>query len=265
MLTINKYFLCSTQKNAADADDADKIGNTVRAETGSTTDVVKNTPFNSELSEGKNVFKSFGKGNIHQPTPAVKGFFAKSFSGVRIASGKGNVIIVNDKACVDNQKRIDDIVNVLLPEADTLFQTARTIHDNADTNELNELNGLVAFNKSTQYLLAMQAKKINLQNEAVTLFKTINLISNDNNKALTDKQNAYPLFSLIFSLSYSFEDVEQLLEKTMSKATFIEFASQRGNQQRVAELYQTLSKNSSKSIDNEILLLINKSYWRWLP
>lgn len=253
MTTINKNLLRAIQNNSLTSVDTQKDPGLVN-DCHDTPQ--KRTSFDSELSEVKNVAKSLSNMVSVGTTPSSKGGISQDLHHVNVLVSGSPLMIGEERQRVETQRRVNEIVNVILPNIDTTFQVARTLYDNA---EMSDKPGLVEVERI--YTIA-DAQKRDLQDEAISLFYQENTVSNYNLNSRLEKQmilDEYPLFSLIFSLSYSFDDVERLLDKTFSKESFLQFVTNDSNHQKICELYGILGGNAKNSLDNEIMQTLQKT------
>lgn len=243
MNAINKSLLWSVRNNTPVSINSTK--NTLE----------KNDLFSGKLLAVKNVSESpehtFG---IDLPVP-TKGMFSQSIQSGACLPNDNAVQTGAQRLFIEGQKRIDNIANVLLPKADTLHQLARSAYENVNPEDK------VAVGQAKQNVIDSHTQKLNLQNEAIlTFYQTNARLHNVNaaqNVGYVANSDYTPLFSLIFTLSSSFEDVETLLDHTMARAPFLEFAANTDNQHKVTELFQILWGNSRRSLDNEIMRILN--------
>lgn len=212
--------------------------------------------FDSELSEVKNVSKSLSNMAKIGTTVCFKGGISQDLLCLHVLRSDSVLAIGKDRLRVETQKRIDEIVNVCLPKVDVTYQVARTLCDNA---AMGDKSALI----EAEHIFTMaDLQKRDLQDEALSLFNQENIL----NRHITyDRLNEqislkeYSLFLLIFRLSYSFDDVDQLLSRTCSKDLFRHFVANVNNTQKVLELYEILGENTRNSLDNEIMQTLKNS------
>lgn len=253
MTTINKNLLRAIQNNSLTSVDTQK-------EPGLVNDChdtsQKRTSFDSELSEVKNVTKSLSNMVRVGTMSSSKGGISQDLHHVNVLVSGSPHMIGEERQRIETQRRVDGIVNVFLPNIDTTFQVARTLYDNA---KMSDKPGLVDAERI--YTIA-DVQKRDLQDEAISLFYQENRLSSYNLNSRLEKQvtlDGYPLFSLIFSLSYSFDDVERLLDRTFAKESFLQFVTNDSNRQKICELYGILGGNTKNSLDNEIMQTLQKA------
>nr|WP_318383166.1 hypothetical protein [uncultured Enterobacter sp.] len=156
--------------------------------------------------------------------------------GARTAASSG---ISAPSIHIVDESRLKEIVTQLLPENDLLFQTTYTSMINtADRNT-------PAFLAAEENYQSAYAEKVDLQNEAIRLFNLLNTEK-------TEVKDNVSLYKLLFKMSYSFEEVEGLLNKANVNDHFIRYASDERNAQGVTELYTILSSNAAASVSGEL-------------
>ncbi|POT59489.1 hypothetical protein C3432_01845 [Citrobacter amalonaticus] len=245
MISVNKSFLRSIQDNALTSTEKDVESANDRSSVS-----VKNTSLRAELSDVKNVFKSYSSASSQESLRTTKGLLAEDFQSKNISPASDTVAASGEQLHINAQKRIDDIVKVLLPEIDVSYQVARTACDNIDTNDLSKLD------KMKKYVTTAYEQKRNLQDEAISLFLQMNVVTNDINHNPDAEQSTHKLFALIFNLSCSYDDVVKLLDSAKVTDSFLKFASDESNQSELTDLYGAFGKNSSNSLENEIMQTI---------
>lgn len=253
MITFNKNLLRAIHNNSLTSVDTQKDPGLVN-DCHNTSQ--KRISFKSELSEVKNVAKSLSNTVKMGTASSSKVGIFHNLHHVNVLASGSSVIIGKDCQRIEPKSRIEEIVNVSLPNIDTIFQVARTSYDNA---YMSDKPGLVEVERI--YSMA-DAQKRGLQDEAISLFYQENIVSSYNLNSRLDKQvilDVYPLFSLIFSLSYSFDDVEKLLDRTFSKESFLKYVDNDSNHQKICKLYEILWANSKRSLDNEIMQTLRKN------
>lgn len=243
MNTINKFLLWSVQSNAP-------------ASVSATKDTPeKKNAFTGKLLAVTNVVASLEQSRGIAFSAPGKGIFSQSFQRGAILPKDNSAPTGRERLMVEGQKRLDKIIHILLPEAETSYQLARSVYENV--NPENK----AAVDQAKQTVINATTQKMHLQNEAIATFYQTSARLNDPHISHSAGHNASsdysPLFSLIFALSSSFEDVETLLEHTTTRTAFSEFAANTHNERKVSELFQILGSNSRRSLENEIMLTLD--------
>ncbi|WP_230350817.1 hypothetical protein [Lelliottia sp. WAP21] len=252
MKMIIKSSLCPVQDNSLTPEEVNKG---CKSEQRGVEDSVNNSALNRELSEVKNGDKKFTPSLEKAREMPTSGIFAKDFRGAGALLSDERVLPTDCPSQVNGHLRINNIVTALLPKFDCSYQIARTSYENVDMCDA------LASESAKQSLLKASTEKQNLQKEAITLF--IQQFPDTGDALQYDavvspgKDSVYPLFSFVFSLSYSYQDVEYLLDFVGLKNSFINFANNIQNHDQVNDLYQALNTNSANSLAKEMIHYTN--------
>ncbi|KNC09794.1 hypothetical protein AC791_14320 [Klebsiella sp. RIT-PI-d] len=211
----------------------------------------KGTSLSAKLMEVKNIDVFLAQNKTGENSSSHFGAFSGDFTKGRESLLDNSVVQEKDHIHINFQQDINHITDSLLPQSDvsyqsalTLFQNIASYHNASDAEKIKEL------------LMATRAEKEQLQDHAISLFlrsESINSVTEDftdKDQLTLDKQ--YSLFESIFKVSYSFDDVERLLDASSVKDQFLEFASQDENKNKLGDLFSGLIKNSVRSLQEEM-------------
>ncbi len=211
----------------------------------------RDSALNTTLVEVKNVCKKLDSVVVNDSSPLEKGIFIKQ--GTAVVSPAEIIATQAERPQVD-EKRIHDIINILLPKADTSYQLARTTYENRDIKDSLATENIENICRTTL------KQKQSLQSEAISLFTQrstpATAVASGDNTEQQPIDNMHPLFTLIFYLSFSHEDVNFLLNSSGTTAHFLNFANEDCNREKVSNLYRALNENSSRSLDNEMVQVL---------
>lgn len=221
------------------------------------------TVLGSGLSGVKNVGTSFDNINLNKELPSVSDnqLFRKEFLKVNVLSpdalaesrnhrkNASHTIpstISHDRSLAVSQQCIDHIVEKILPDIDSSYQVALTTYEN-----IKSLDPLVS-GAAKEALVDIENEKKALQDEVLGLYQQCENIKDSLGQGQHASGSQYLIFSLIFKISFSFNDVERLLDHVSLKDSFFEFAHADENQPAVIALYAMLNKNCTQSLESEM-------------
>ena len=249
MITINKSLLCPVPDNSLTSVE---VNNGIKSVNDAVDVLPNNSSFSHELTGVRNVNQTINAHFVADHFLQTKGLFAQEFLSVGPILCEHTVTNSVDTTQRSGLLRISQIVNDLLPKFDSSYQISRTVYENTDkANFLEEMSAQQVFSKAS-------LQKENLQKEAMTLYvqhhpDLAGVLKNDAIESAV-MEILPPFFTLIFNLSFSYDDVERLLDSTGIKNYFLEFAKDDRNQDQVSALFQILNVNSARSLENEMLL-----------